>query len=153
MALPTTLLTTVICQTFLKEAGKFQNGDQGLKKAMVVSFSTRVDYDKEEGYRQIDLVLYAPANYVGVYERRRWTVIPLDDLEYDEEAGESFVKPGKSYVNGGTEWKLICYHDSCWRTDGVHDFLNRYADDINTFDGAREWFKIVDVDTLDLPDH
>lgn len=136
------LLVSVLRQTFLKEAGKFQ-GRQERPKAFLVSFSlSLVDYDKEEGYRQLDLLLYAPANYVQVWKRERWTVIPQEGLDCDDD-GESFVKDGYDYDKGASAWEMIGDHDSCY-PDAVARCLAEYERRILGFDGPGDWFRVID---------
>lgn len=141
------LLSQALCSTFAKVAGKWQS-KKTEPKAFVVSFSTRIDHDKEEGYRHMDLVLYAECNYVNVYSRERWDVIPLEDLEYNEEDDESYVKKGKDYVKGSTPWTLLCSHDSGW-TSAVENFLSTNASKLNSYE-ASDLYKLVDPKELGL---
>lgn len=144
------LFMTVIDQTFIKNVGKFQ-GKNPDPKAMHIRFSVHIAHEKEEGYRYryLDLVIYAPMNYVQVWVRDAWNVIPIADLEYDDE-GEGAVKKGKAYAEGASEWRLVADHDSCWR-DGVRDVIRKYHDQLSTFSGS-DWFNIVPVSTLNLPE-
>lgn len=135
------LLVGVIRQTFLKEVGKFQCR-QDQPKAFLVSFGLSLDYDKEEGYRQLDLLLYAPANYVQVWKRERWTVIPQEGLDCDDD-GETFVKDGYDYDEGASAWEMIGDHDSCY-PEAVACCLAEYERRILTFDGPGDWFRIID---------
>lgn len=111
----------------------------------VVGFSIPVDYAREDGYRNVDLGLYAACNYVSVYIRERWDVIPLEDLEDEEDGGP---KPGKDYVEGSSGWKLVGSHDSGWR-GMVEEFLGKYQ--VGTFDTLGSEFYTL-VDPVDLPD-
>jgi hypothetical protein len=142
------LLTTIVDQTFLKHLGKFQikNADP---KAMHIRFSVHIDHEKEEGYRYLDLVIYAPMNYVQVWARDAWNVIPIEDLDYDDD-GEGAVKNGKAYSEGASEWRLLADHDSCWR-DGVRGLIRKYQPKLATFSGS-DWFNIVSVSSLNLPE-
>lgn len=110
------LVTQMICQTFLDRCEKDQN-----KKSvgMVFSFSLRIDYDKEDGYRWTDLALYAADNYVSVFSRTRSHTISLEDLEFNDD-GDGCPKSGKDYVKTISEWKLLSCHD--WR-DAVENFI------------------------------
>jgi hypothetical protein len=144
------LLATMICALFDKECGKFQVRQEE-PKALKISFSVHPDYDKEEGYRQLDLVVYGPMNYVEVWVRRRWAVIPLEDLEYDEETGESEIKEGRGYQTGASEWERICYHDSCWRT-AISDLLFKNQEELSSFDGPTgEPWQVVDPYSEGMP--
>ncbi len=136
-------LASIICQTFEKDVGRWQaKKPDGGRRAMLVSFSARIDHDKEEGYRQIDLLIYGPMNYVQVWTRKRATVIALEDLEDGDDGG---IKPGKDYTTSATEWELLCDHDSGWRTDGVQDFLRKNERDINGFDSPGDWYTSVPI--------
>lgn len=139
------LVTKVIVQTFEEKVGKFQTKKgPSAQQALLLKFSIRVDHDKEEGYRQLEMLIYGPFNYVGVFTRETWNVIPLEDLEYNEAEDESFVKPGKDYQKGASEWLKVCYHDSGWRTDGVHRILFENRDKIQGFNGP-SFYEVVDV--------
>lgn len=54
------------------------------------------------------MLIHAPMNYVAVY-------IQKGDIR------------GSLYGN----WECISYHDSCWRTDGIDNFLYRHGEDIS----------------------
>lgn len=117
------IVAQYICEAFLSRCGKFQcRKPEAEQKAMLVEFDKSIDHDKEDGYRHFELMIYGPANYVQVWVRETWNVIPLDDLEYNAEEDESFVKPGKSYDKGASPWQLIGDHDSGWR-GRIQDFL------------------------------
>lgn len=142
------LLGTAICRTFERVAGKWQS-KKPEPKAFVVEFSTSIDHDKEEGYRYVDLVIYAECNYVNVYARERWNVIPLEDLEYNEEEDDTYVKPGKDYVEGSSPWTLLCSHDSGW-TSAVQEFLSQNARKLQTFGASEDFYKLVDPKELGI---
>ena len=135
------LLADVISQTFMTEVGKFQAKAE-IPIAMKVRFKTQPDYNVEEGYRYLELVIYAPFNYVQVWFRTSWIVVPLE---------EKFVKSGKeAYQEGTSEWKCVADHDNCWR-DGVRQILRENK--LSTFDGLQRWFEVVDVASLQLPEN
>ena len=143
------IVADIISQTFSKTPGKNQ-AKSGTPKAFVVSLSTRLDYSTEEGYRYLDLVLYAPYNYVQVWVRRRWTVVAIDDLNDDGEG----LKPGKDYTEGASEWTCIGDHDSGWR-EAVRDILYKNRTDISGLSSGSafgEWYSVVDASTLGLPE-
>lgn len=144
------LLADVICRTFLKDVGKWQAKSAPNEKAMRIVFKTGIDHDKEEGYRFLELVVYGPMNYVQVWTRTSWNVIPLADME-DGDDGEMFVKKGKAYQEGASEWKLIADHDSGWR-DGVRDLLRENESNLHVFDRLGDWYGIVEVESLGLPE-
>lgn len=130
------LLSDIICQTFEKEIGRGQNRRPvAEQKAMLVGFRIPINYDKEDGYRQFDLLVYGPMNYVGVYIRERSHVAPLDK---DGEVSEEYVKTVG-------EWKCVGYHDSCWR-DSIKQEIHRRGNDLQTFDGViGRWYDSVSV--------
>lgn len=140
------LLALAICKTFISACGKWQ-AKSPTPKAFVVGFKTSVDYNKEEGYRYVDLALYASHNYVSVYSRERWDVIPLEDLDYDEESEEMLPKKGKDYIKGETPWKLLGSHDSGW-SGAVQDFIQLNAYQLDTFDSTDNFYKLVDAADL-----
>lgn len=121
------MVADIICKTFTTVVGKFQ-AKAAEPKALMVSFSTRLDYDKEEGYRQVDLLIYGPLNYVQVWTRSRWTVIPLEAL-IDDGDGDTYVAAGKNTLRarpngsasaittpgGAAWWKTSCVR-SGWRS-------------------------------------
>jgi hypothetical protein len=110
--------------------------------SMVLTFSTSVNDEVEDGYRYADLVIRAPTNYVQVWGRARWNVIPAEDLEDDGDgSGDCHVKPGKDYTQGATEWKMLADHDSGW-TDGIDRFLREH--EILTLQIHPHWYRIAD---------
>lgn len=135
------LLRDVIAQTFeervgrdeIQKAAKRQNprGECDTPKCLRVSFKLRVDHAIEEGYRHLDIVIFAPHHYVGVYTRERWDTIAIADMEDDD--GELVPKRGKDYTKGASTWKRYSYHDSCWRSDGIERILLEYEDKIVSF--------------------
>lgn len=157
MSLLLHVFNTVICRSFEELCGKWQvNKKVEERKAFLITFSLHlVDHDKEEGYRNLDILIYGPMNYVGVWVREHWDVIPTEDLVYNEADDESFVKPGKDYVKGSSPWKRVTYHDSCWR-DGVESTLREYAPRIGTIGKpCSKWYELVNpFETLGLtPDN
>lgn len=142
------MISKIIRDTFLKEVGKFQGGKPE-PKAMLLSFSMPTQKG-EEGYRHSELLIYAPANYVAVFEREGWNVIQESDLEYDEESGEDVIKEGCDYNKGSSPWVLLSYHDSCW-SDAIEGFFRKCKDSVAGFHGS-DWYKIVDINRYELPD-
>lgn len=111
----------------------------------VVGFSVPINYEQEDGYRHFDIGLYAECNYVGVYTRERWDVIPLEDLEDEEDGGP---KPGKDYVKGSSGWKFVMSHDSGWRS-AVEEIIRSNAHRLNTFDSnGEDIYELVDPSGL-----
>ena len=146
------MLARVICEQFEKTPGKNQRrqpwttlpgggGEKKIAQAMLVDFSLRTNYDVEMGYRHLDLLIYAPMNYVQVWIRERWIVIPLEDLE-DADDGGTVVKKGKAYIDGKSEWIKIGDHDSCW-PDAVRGILSDKR--ITGFSGLDSWYSVIPV--------
>jgi hypothetical protein len=71
------IVADIINKTFESNGGKFQCR-QDVSQAMTVSFTTRVDYEKEEGYRHLDLVLTLDAT--GDW----FEFVPVDGLNLPE---------------------------------------------------------------------
>lgn len=138
------VLETIIVDTFENRVGRMHND-----RAMLVNFRLNIDYEKEEGYRYLDVLIYAPTNYVKVYTRERWTVIAVDDMETDE-MGEFVPKEGKEYSEGESEWKRWSDHDSGWRSDGIGRILSQYHDRISMVDSFPQWYRVVDMQWLQL---
>lgn len=150
------MVATIIIDTFGSEVGKW--GGHGTppslgtpKKALLVEFRTPTNYDIEDGYRHIDLLIYADHNYAGVYVRERWNVwSPVED--------DAIVHENK----GASEWQCLAYHDSGW-TEGVERLLCDWkpadgdppAGSVQDIFGRRldglccglgRWYKIREVD-------
>lgn len=143
------MLTSVIRQTFLKEVGKFAGVSSSSPKGMLLTFRMATG-PTEEGYREKELLLYAPGNYVGVYVRETWDVIPREHLGYDEESGDEYVKKGYAYEKGASEWVLKSYHDSGW-TEAVENFLRENQKGLNGWASGPSWFSIVPISSYTLP--
>ncbi len=136
----------IVCDTFRKLdltwGGCHPNGPNkgGIKQGMLISFRTGLD-ECEGGHRNVDLLLYADANYVGVYERERWSIRPID----------------RQYTEGFNGWVCLGYHDSCW-TESVHRFLQsrnpnkefRHPEDqhlrsIHGLEGLGSWYTLAPI--------
>lgn len=141
----TQILSNIICSTVEKEIERHSY------KALEITFRARIDYDREDGYRFVDLLIYRPTNYTKVYCRSRWDIITSDDLIYED--GESFIKAGsKGYQKGETGWALLADHDSGWRMDGVERFINSNADVVTGLDSSfTNWYKVLDRPDYKLP--
>jgi hypothetical protein len=134
-----TIVSTIISSTFETEFGKWQLR-KPVQHAMQITFRTSIDYDTEDGYRFLDILIYAPANYVGVLARHRWTVIPIDELE-----GDDGLKKGCEYRIGDSGWRLASYHDTCWTSD-VGSILRLNERNINAIDtNYPNWYSRVEM--------
>lgn len=131
------MITDTITTVFNDQVGKWQV-KKPEQRALKISFRTRIDHATEEGYRFLDLLIYGPMNYVGVFIRERATVISHDDMEEGDD-GEMVPKEGKDYSNVTTDWVEVCYHDSGWRS-AVNDVLFQNRDKITGFDCLGGYF-------------
>lgn len=135
------IVSNIIQDTFVNNVGIWQNKNQK-QYGMLVSFSLNLDWDKEEGYRHLDVLIYAPMNYVAVMVKERWTVIPNNEID---DSGDG-LKPGCDYREGETPWKLASYHDSCWRSDGIDNVIWTNREKINTLSGdIGHWYKKIEM--------
>jgi hypothetical protein len=132
------LLGSVIRSTFLDVVGKHQ-AKNPVPKAFLLTFRIP-NKPEEEGFRDLEVLLYAPMNYVGVYMRETWNVIPEADL-LDDDGGP---KPGKKYNEGQSEWTKIAYHDSGW-IEGVEKILRLRELLTWGFSQQNKWYRIVDA--------
>lgn len=139
------LLTSLIRSEFLARAGKWQERDPS-HKAMLFSFAIPTKAG-EEGYRDLDVLIYAPANYVGVYTRERWNVINESDLGDDDEG----PLPGKDYEKGESAWTCAAYHDSCW-SEGIEEILKKRHLLTWGHQPNDSWCQIVDASSYNLPE-
>lgn len=137
------MLTDVIVDTFEEKVDRWQIKKSTVPKALKVSFRVRVDHDKEEGYRQVHMLIYAPMNYVSVYLKETSDTIQVSDME--EQRGEMVPQEGKDYVKAETAWRRICHHDSEWRS-AISDYLWQNRDTITGFDKLfRKFYEVIDV--------
>lgn len=143
------LLTTIIYTTFERDCGRGQDRKPE-PKAMKVTLGLKTDKG-EEGYRNLEMVIFAPGNYVGVWTRETWDVIPEDELDVDDD-GDTFIrKDSPGYRKGKSDWVQRSYHDSGWRNDGVGRVLSENRDRISTIQAINHWFELVDPEKLGLP--
>lgn len=143
----------MLISLFTREVGKNQ------QRAMLIRFATKVDHSKEEGYRYYEIAIHAPMNYVGVYGRRLWSVVPIEGLSDDEDGG---LKPGFDYDEGAEPFECFGYHDSGWRDvlerkildlwPNIEGFARVKSSDF-TAEGFedRDFFFIVYATDLSLP--
>jgi hypothetical protein len=145
------IVANIITSQFSHQFGRDRDGivkyNSDPFNAMQVKFSLSPDYDREDGYRDLTILIFGGgSNYISVFAKLDWNVIALDDLTDEEDPD---VKPGRDYVKGETPWVLQCHHDSCWR-DSINSLLWEYRDRVSTidslFNGATGWYKTVPVD-------
>lgn len=134
------IVSNIICITFENEIKRWQTKNEK-QFAMMVSFDLSLTNRLEAGYRNLDILIYSPMNYVGVLVRERWTIIPIDELD-----GEDSLKPGCDYREGDSGWFLASYHDSCWTSDGVQNTIYKNRNRINCLStGLGEWYKKIEM--------
>lgn len=92
------MLKNIVNGIFEHRVGRWQ-GIHGLDGKETDMHALLVCFDIKRN--PVQMLLYAEANYVGVYIRK-----------------------------GKEEWNCICYHDSCWRTV-VGDFLFEHRADLH----------------------
>ena len=113
--------------------------------AMVVKFSLSPDYDVEDGYRNLSLLIFGGgSNYISVFSKLDWNVAPLsptgEALQYT-----TLPTDDPQYTKGETPWVLEGCHDSCWR-DAVGRLLRDYRERIITIDWVfGGWYKTVSI--------
>lgn len=146
------MVASMICQEFEHNVGRKQSHNEK-QIAMKLTFRLSNDYDLEEGYRHLQVLIYAPYNYVAVFVKEDWTIIPVDELDDENDC----LKKGCNYREGDTGWKMISYHDSCWRTDGIDRIIQSHRDRLNGLDTIGEtcvvngksftghWYSTVEV--------
>ena len=126
----TNILSSIVCDSFERNVGRGQINSTE-PKALVLEFNSRINYEKEDGYRYRDLLIYAPQNYVGVYTRERWHTRANDPPDLVSERN-SYSNANYQYTTGGTEWEVLSYHDSAWRTDGVDTFFRKHKESLES---------------------
>lgn len=131
------LLKQVLELEFRKHTARMGSPGQ----AMVVRVKVPTP-DGFEGYAQKTLVLYAPSNYVQVWTRQEWEMIPVEAL--DDESGD--LLPGWDYEVGATPWSKLADHDSCWR-EGVAEFVGGLETAISFHESfsSGSWYVMVPV--------
>ena len=134
------IIDSIICSTFERQIGRRQS-DNEKQYSMDLTFKLSMDINIEEGYRWLDIRVYAPNNYVGVLIRERWHYYKLEDVEFVDEREDITFKEGKGYIEGKENWKRKSYHDSCWRSDGIHATIYEYKDKIISIESLFGWFE------------
>lgn len=120
------IITTEFDSTYGRRSGQYASDRD---HAMKVTFSLTLNYDVEEGHRNLDILIFGGgSNYISVYARTDWNVI-RNEWSADDDTLES----GRDYVKGQTPWLLYGCHESCWR-DAVHDLLWKNRQRITSID-------------------
>lgn len=110
-----------------------------LNSAMQVMFNISPNYETEDGYRHLTLLLFGGGtNYIAVYAKVDWDVTPNETKENEE----------PQYIKGETPWVCYGYHDSGWR-DAVDTVLQEFHGRVSSidylFNGATGWYKAVSL--------
>ena len=119
-----------------------------LSEAMLLKVDLSINHDKESGYRWREILIFGPMNYIGVWMRDCWNVIPLEDLQWDEEQQDDVIKPGRNYKAGNSEWQCLSYHDSCWG-DAINRLFSNTSGEIQSLRiplGHEGWYERLTLD-------
>lgn len=140
------IIAQIICTEFRK-AFQGKHGETERNKGMKVTFRLHPDFDREEGYRNLELLIFGGgSNYISVFARMDWTVVPVEGL-----ADEDGLKPGFDYTRGSTPWVHFSHHDSCWTSDGVESVIRLIKDRISILDSRYErWYETVEISDEEL---
>jgi hypothetical protein len=133
------MIASIICAEFDNNIGINQS-EKIRPIAMKIVFKTCIDYNIEEGYRYLDMLIYGHNNYVAVLAQERWDVIPNNEINKYR-----IVKEGsKGYREGKTGWKFVAYHDSCWRS-GIEKVIHDNKERIISVNVDKGWNQKVEV--------
>ena len=147
----TYLLTQLLTKAFERECGKWQSKhcqDPAEHEALEIDVALHVDHDKEEGYRNLKIVVYGPNNYVQVWVREDWDVIPSEGIGYNEEENDTYIKPGYDYAQGQSDWEKVADHDSCWR-DGLRRVFQDNESRLSCFN--MDVYRVVKMSQTGIP--
>ncbi len=151
------ILTHIIDAEFMKNVGKFQvnhkREGKDAPEAMLLCFNLPTAMD-EEGYRHVEIAIYAAMNYVSVFTRERWDVISSDDMDYGLDGeGDPQIKPGRGYTKGEDAWTRVAHHDSAWR-EGLDRIFEKYGKKLGGPSPRNvahdSWYEVVDPNALGL---
>lgn len=99
---------SLVCE-LVRNTVRQQAGDPDWRKDKALLIAFKLGDYHEEGHRVLQVLFYAPSNYVAVLSR------------FEDEHKPPHFRPG--------DWKLEGYHDVCW-TDSFRTLLDRHWDDI-----------------------
>ena len=126
------IISDIVCDEYERSYGR-NRSKLDKPTGMLITFFLATDYEVEDGYRHMQLFIYAEMNYVSVFVREHWDVISVDDFDY--KGGEQRLKKDTGgRVLGHSAWRLASCHDSCWRQDGVESVLDHYTNQIRGID-------------------
>jgi hypothetical protein len=150
-----TIVSSIICSEFRKEfqSPERQKNEGFLSepnKAMMVRFKLTPDFEVEEGYRNLSILIFgAGRNYITVMAKLDWTVIQNEDINDDGEG----LKKGKEYTEGETPWVHFSCHDSCWTSDGVESIIQMFRNRINCMDSRFDrWYETMTLTPEQIKD-
>ncbi len=140
------IVASIICAEFRK-AFEDTRGFSERSKGMKVTFNLRLDYTREEGYRKLEMLIFGGgSNYISVFGRLAWTVVPVEGLATDDG-----LKPGYDYTDGSTPWVHFSCHDSCWTSDGVESVLSLFNERVISMETRYDrWYEAVDLSDEEL---
>lgn len=143
-----TMLGEAINCTFERECGKGQNSKG--RKAFQVTLALDVDYHKEEGHRSLELVFWAPMNYVQTWVRETSLVIPVEELDFDDEGEPQVKKSSPGYRKTEEAWRKIADHSTGWK-DATRQVLKEFSPRIHGFVSCNgSFWKLIPVRELSI---
>ncbi len=92
------MVSDIITEAFTRAVGKWQGGKAPISGQPSEGKALLVLFRMKE--KVVRMLIHAPMNYVGVY-----------------------IQTGNLRGTEYGKWECISYHDSCWRSDGIQDFL------------------------------
>lgn len=147
----TDIIATLVNAVFILHCGKFQEKkSEDQRQAFQVAFDLSVDSEKESGIRMIEVLYWAPRDYVQVWTRTTRSVIPVSDLEYDNDGESHVAEHSNGYVDGSTPWKKVLDHDSDWGY-AIDMLLREHKDQIvaiHYFTPTGEPWELINVSEL-----
>lgn len=92
-----------------------------------------INYEKEEGYRNLEILVWVPSNYIGVFSKETW------DLWSPKN------------INGKSDLRIWSYHDSCWR-DGLRRIIFENRERLNCLSamGPNSVYQLVNLSEDDV---
>jgi hypothetical protein len=136
----TTIISRMICEEFEQNPAFKSVYRTSPTNAMKVTFSLNRDFNVEDGYRDLDILIFGGgSNYIKVYARLRWNVVANEGVDV---TGNTLLD-GYGYVEGATPWRLYSDHDSGWRTDGVEGIIWTFRDRLSAIGtGFSRWYTV-----------
>ena len=142
------ILSSIICREYEKNF-KMQNWNRGseLVKAMEITINLNLDYEKEEGYRELKILIFNEYNYVSVFAKLLWNVVKSGRVEVER---EDELKPG---IEGSTPFVHFSAHDTCWCSDGIERIIHLFRNRLNCLEGfGSDWYKVRMLEESEVRD-